>query len=236
MKPHECPATVKICKDCKEEKSLDQFYVKRRLKSGNPLYMAQCKACFGARSARSYEKRKEAKLARCKEYRSENAEQVAEYLRRWYQRNRTAVIEKTKAYQARPERKAADHRRQVERYAARRTEIRAKQNARNATPEGRAKQRARFLKHYAENKAYYFEKTATRRATLLRAMPQWVNSTELRRFYKQAIRLTKETGVRHAVDHIVPLRGRKVCGLHVPWNLQVITAVENSRKRNHHDG
>lgn len=68
---------------------------------------------------------------------------------------------------------------------------------------------------------------------LLKATPLWVDRKEIAHVYQQARQLSAETGILHHVDHIVPLKGRTVSGLHVPWNLQIITATENYRKYNH---
>ena len=62
--------------------------------------------------------------------------------------------------------------------------------------------------------------------------PSWVNKTELEKFYMESARLTKETGIVYEVDHIVPLQGETVSGLHVPWNLQILTRSENRSKGN----
>lgn len=75
-------------------------------------------------------------------------------------------------------------------------------------------------------------KVQLRKRHVKQATPAWVNQEEIRGFYEAARRLSLETGMPHHVDHIIPLRGKTVWGLHVPWNLRVITAKENLAKSN----
>lgn len=78
---------------------------------------------------------------------------------------------------------------------------------------------------------------ASRRAKLINAQPKWLSEEQqstIKQLYKEAQDKTKIDGIIYHVDHIVPLQGKNVCGLHVPWNLQVITAEENLRKSNNY--
>lgn len=87
------------------------------------------------------------------------------------------------------------------------------------------------LAHLAEDAA----RSMKRYSRKLKAAPLWLTKKQLDEiafFYKEAKRLEKETGIKHHVDHIVPLQGTEVCGLHVPWNLQVLTATDNISKSN----
>ncbi len=70
------------------------------------------------------------------------------------------------------------------------------------------------------------------RATKLKATPKWANIEAIKGWYKLAKMFDKTFKEKHHVDHIVPLQGKKVCGLHVEYNLQVLTAVENLSKGN----
>jgi hypothetical protein len=63
-------------------------------------------------------------------------------------------------------------------------------------------------------------------------VPPWADLQAIMAIYLEAERLTKQTGVPHEVDHIIPLKHPLVCGLHVASNLRVITEAENVRKRN----
>jgi hypothetical protein len=75
-------------------------------------------------------------------------------------------------------------------------------------------------------------KTAGRRAARQQRTPPWSDPVAIRAFYDEALSRSYMTGIKHHVDHIVPLRGRLVSGLHVAANLQVITASENMSKKN----
>lgn len=70
----------------------------------------------------------------------------------------------------------------------------------------------------------------SRKVRLVCATPPWVDADQLESIYIEAWRLRQLTGIPFEVDHIVPVAGETVSGLHVPWNLQIIPAGTNARK------
>lgn len=71
-----------------------------------------------------------------------------------------------------------------------------------------------------------------RKLAKINATPPWVDRKALRAIYVECARISRETGVMHHVDHIIPLRNPNVCGLHVVANLRIVTAEENFKKNN----
>jgi hypothetical protein len=110
----------------------------------------------------------------------------------------------------------------------------------------RAELRKSYQKHSDKRKEYakkYKKKNphwnrmheSNRRARKLRAFPPWLSEThkyQIQLMSELARNLEKETGVKYHVDHIHPLKHENLCGLHVPWNLQVIPESENISKSN----
>lgn len=86
----------------------------------------------------------------------------------------------------------------------------------------RPERRAALVRHHA----------AKRRVAKLQRTPPWANQDAIRAIYAEAVRLTRETGIEHHVDHTIPLQGELVSGLHVENNLQVLPWRENILKRN----
>lgn len=89
-----------------------------------------------------------------------------------------------------------------------------------------------YNKRNPEYKRFY----ASQRKTHVRqATPSWLTSEQkahIKRTYRLAQIMKDETGIDYHVDHIIPLRGENICGLHVPQNLQVLKADLNLKKSN----
>lgn len=112
------------------------------------------------------------------------------------------------------------------------------------------KAKAKCLEWKAKNKEYANKKSrewaknnlernaaiaSKKRASKINRTPKWLtieNLIEIKDFYIASKMFRMYTGSEYHVDHIVPLLGKTVCGLHVPWNLQILDGIENQRKGN----
>jgi hypothetical protein len=97
------------------------------------------------------------------------------------------------------------------------------------------REKAREQRYLKANRTVVYAKNARRRAAETSAVPPWlhaIHKAQIQEFYDIALARSTQTGIRHHVDHIVPLRGNGVNGLHVPWNLQILTEFENCSKHN----
>lgn len=101
--------------------------------------------------------------------------------------------------------------------------------ARESHPERRA---AIARRAYLKAPHKWAANCAWARAQRRKATPKWADRRAIASFYEQARKISRETGIPHEVDHIMPIVGRGFSGLHVPWNLQILTRKENRRKHN----
>lgn len=89
-------------------------------------------------------------------------------------------------------------------------------------------QRNTYSIHAKENKEYMAFKSSKRRAAKLQRTPTWSDLEKIKEIYNNCPE-------GHHVDHIIPLQGEKVSGLHIPENLQYLTVEENLKKGNKFD-
>lgn len=208
---------MKICTNpnCTQinPQELTAFHKKKSAKDG---LISQCKICRNSSNEIYRKVNPEKEKVRGVNYRKANKEKVNAKNTAWNKANPERVKFNQAAWQkANPEK------------------VRANDIAwKKANPE---KSKSKSLRWQKAHPGKANSRTAKRHAQKLNATPKCLTDNqllEIQAFYVEASRLTKETGVPHHVDHIVPLQGDEVSGFHVPWNLQILTASENYKKGN----
>lgn len=221
---------LKTCSRCKQEHPISRFNDKKRKnKTGKSDY---CKECESQYSKEHYLANRDKYLERQRTRREENREEISEWHKKHYLENRDKILAKQREYNVKPEVKQRESVRQARRYKENRQDIRKKQNERNSTLEIKAEVQQRSKRHYLKKPWHYVAKTGARRAARVQATPTWYKRGDATPYYKTAYDLTKRTGEKYVVDHVIPLKHDLVCGLHCKENLQVITQIENLRKHN----
>ena len=152
------------------------------------------------------------------------------YQKAYAQRNREKAYEKIKEWRAaNPEKWAEQSKRYAKKYPEKSVARTQAWKARNPEKAVEVDKRTR-----QKNSARVTANGAKYRAVKLQATPVWLNKAHWFEMscvyvYRDAL---KRVGLNYQVDHIVPLRGKNVSGLHVPENLQVILATQNRLKNN----
>lgn len=101
-----------------------------------------------------------------------------------------------------------------------------------ASEHGRAQTRESNRQQRLKDPAKDCFRVRTRHLSKRNRVPAWADLSAIHAVYAEAVRLTKQTGIVHQVDHIVPLHSPIVSGLHWHMNLQPLPAEENAAKSN----
>ncbi len=184
--------------------------------------MKTCKSCLNDKPETEFHWNKKAtqsRVAQCKSC-------VSRKLKTYYQANREIIQQKTKEYYFENKDTCLQSRK-----------LYAQTNKRLMNEIGKTYRtnhhdvvlkRGKQYRLLNKDKAAAY--SAARRAAKLQQCPKWITSAQKEEM-KQLYAVASLTG-KH-VDHIIPLKGKLVRGLHVPWNLQLLTPEENLQKSNH---
>lgn len=205
---------TKTCTTCKVSKLLTEYHNSLNCKYGvKPV----CKNCKKIRAKKYYEVNIDSKKVKDKLYREKNKESINLLRKERYYSNRELFLKRGEEYRVNKKEllslKTRTYYRNNKEICIARANLYAELNKEKLRPSKNAC-------------------TAKRRAFKIDATPSWSEIEEIKELYKLCNKISKETGILHHVDHIVPLRGKNVSGLHVIANLRIIPASENLAKGN----
>lgn len=209
---------TKICSTCKETKLITEYALRKASVDGLQTTCRSCQKEYRDRNKDQYK-------AHSKKRYAENRDDILVMAREWKTQNKDHVREINKQYRHN-HRDAFIQYDQASYYRHRQAYLK---ELRKSDPA----QAYRHATKWAKNNPGKLRAQAAKRvARLTQATPKWVNYKAIESIYVECANTTKSTGIPHHVDHIVPLRGKTVCGLHVEYNLRIITATENMEKGN----
>lgn len=195
--------------------------VRRALvKKYNDRYKARVKAWYlknrdeRLKKAKFYaDEHKVDRAARAREYYRKNKERIRAYFKLWFSENKARMYARAKQYRL------------------------SHKDQQKALMTAWLKENLDYVKRKnaewrQENKGKVNLYSMRRKAAKIKAIPCWRNDFFIEEAYDLAQLRTKATGFEWHVDHIIPLQGKTVCGLHVENNLQVIPASQNQSKSN----
>ncbi len=212
---------MKVCSKCKIKKPFELF-IKDKRKTGG--IGSSCVYCEKQRLQKYRENNKEKLREKAKIYRELNPEKSAKSIESWKSKN----PEKAREYSLRSYYRYHEQKKAKAREYKANNQDKLKQNMKI----WRAANKEYIRKYYEDNKAWFKTWNSKRRAQLIKATVSWADLNKIRDIYDRAMFLTEITGIQHHVDHIIPLNSKYVCGLHVEYNLQILTEQENLTKSN----
>ena len=224
---------MKHCKRCQTDKPQSEFAPDSRTKDG---LVYACRTCMSDYKA-AYRAAHGDRLRALDRARPVDLDKARQGSRDHYTRNKPEILERQRVYRDahRSERRAAQRASYL--VAANRARECAKAayaTGSTLTAASRGSQaRKQYLAEWAEkNKTKRAAAEAERRARRRQATPAWADAPSLTEVYLCARTASAQDGRPYHVDHLVPLNGLTVCGLHVVANLAVVPGVANLSKAN----
>jgi len=215
---------TKICGSCLVEKPVNDF----RKRSDTPTGLgSDCKDCLKLKRHNHYVDNKEHTLQRTAEYRKNNLDKYRGYSAKYREENYDRYLERCRELRDlnRDYLNAQSRERNKIPKVKARLKIAHQKYMSNPEKAKRKKETSRVWSAINKDKICYY--ASQRRFMKKQATPIWADEGIILDFYKEA----QHHGME--VDHIIPLKHPLVCGLHVEWNLQLLTRSDNAKKHNY---